>query len=108
MSDETTRRMWIEYDKTREQLKQVSDALKVLVLTPGIRAHLEATDPKALAQAEKALAETGFTVPAQQAADRTTPTGVRLVCPCGTGCGECVHDRLLTEPCEKCPVGVTT
>jgi orotidine-5'-phosphate decarboxylase len=32
-------------------------ALQVMILTPGIRAHLEATDPKALEQAERAIAK---------------------------------------------------
>ena len=35
------------------------EALKVLVLTPGILAHLEAHDPKALEQAKDALRQAG-------------------------------------------------
>ena len=34
----------------------ISNALKVMVYTPWIRAYLEANDPKALEQAEEALA----------------------------------------------------
>jgi hypothetical protein len=38
---------------TREE--KIERALQVLVLTPGIRGHLQQTDPKALEQAERAL-----------------------------------------------------
>src|SRR5262245_35934754 len=41
---------------------KVLAALQVMILTPGIRAHLEAHDPKALEQAEaaiRALVDTG-------------------------------------------------
>jgi len=34
---------------------QMLDALRVIALTPGIRAHLEAQDPMALRQVERAI-----------------------------------------------------
>lgn len=37
------------------EVREMVRALGVIVLTPGIRAHLAANDPKALAQAERAL-----------------------------------------------------
>ena len=37
------------------QLKKMSDALKVLTLTPSTRIWLAENDPKALAQAQRAL-----------------------------------------------------
>jgi hypothetical protein len=38
----------------------ITDALKVMVLAPKIRAFLETNDPKALAQAELALGRVGI------------------------------------------------
>jgi hypothetical protein len=51
MMDKRTQREWAAADY-REKLK---NALKVLVLTPHIRAYLVVMDPKALEQAETAL-----------------------------------------------------
>ena len=41
---------------TNQAAATTSNALKVMVFTPSIRAFLEANDPKALEQAEEALA----------------------------------------------------
>lgn len=44
------------------RIKDLENALKVLVLTPAIRDWLKANDPKALEQAEKALSLKEYTV----------------------------------------------
>lgn len=48
-----------EADAILEPQLRLSAALEVLTRTPAIRTFLEAMDPKALAQAERALAERG-------------------------------------------------
>jgi len=42
-----------------EAFDKVKNALLVMVLTPGIRRHLQGNDPKALEQAERALLAAG-------------------------------------------------
>lgn len=46
--------------------KKVLNALKVMVLTPHIRQYLRANDPKALEQAEQAIARAEYVSPASK------------------------------------------
>ena len=51
-----TMRERIQANRRTNAAAAVTDALKVMILDPSIRAFLEANDPKALEQAEEALA----------------------------------------------------